>query len=141
MKNLNQWAQHCHKAAKENGWWNQREDMKLLAERFGGPHYLKHQSDLIRDQLTLLQISELTESMEARRNGKYAGTDFVQLDDPNFKENFKEKIKDTWEDEIADTFIRLFDMVGAYEIDIEYFIRAKLQYNATRGEKHGGKAY
>jgi hypothetical protein len=42
--------------------------------------------------------------------------------------------------EIADTFIRLFDLCGFYGIDIDSHVAAKMAYNTTRPPKHG-KAY
>jgi len=44
---------------------------------------------------------------------------------------------DKFREEIADTFIRLCDMVGAYDIDIEKEIMKKHEYNKTRPYKHG----
>jgi len=51
--------------------------------------------------------------------------------------DFKEQVKDTFEDEIADVFIRLGDLVGYLNIDIEKHIKMKMQYNATRPKLHG----
>ena len=53
--------------------------------------------------------------------------------------NFEALVKDSVEDEIADAFIRLFDLCGFYGIDIEAHIKAKMAYNATRPAKHGKK--
>jgi len=53
---------------------------------------------------------------------------------------FEAYIKDTFEDEIADTFIRLFDLCGGLNIDIVYHILRKMEYNATR-ERLNGKNY
>ena len=48
-------------------------------------------------------------------------------------------IRGTVPEEIADAFIRLFDLCGFYGIDIEAHIKAKMAYNATRPAKHGKK--
>jgi NTP pyrophosphatase (non-canonical NTP hydrolase) len=48
-------------------------------------------------------------------------------------------VKDTFEDEIADTVIRLLDLSEGLGIDIEKHIRLKLEYNKTRPHKHGKK--
>ena len=53
---------------------------------------------------------------------------------------FERCIKDTFEDEIADAFLRLMDLCGAMNIDIEKHIRMKAEYNKLRPTKHG-KAY
>ena len=54
-------------------------------------------------------------------------------------EKFEEKFKDKFQDEIADTFIRLLDLCGYLNINIDEWIDAKLEYNRTRGYKHGKK--
>ena len=41
--------------------------------------------------------------------------------------------------EIADVFIRLFDMCGHIGINIEDAIRMKIEYNKGRSHRHGGK--
>jgi len=41
--------------------------------------------------------------------------------------------------EIADTIIRLLDLCGAKDIDIEWHIEQKLKYNSTRERLHGKK--
>ena len=63
----------------------------------------------------MLIVTELSEAMEAHR---------VQD-----KENFKE--------ELADTFIRLFDLCGGLNIDIQEEIEKKSQKNKSRPYKHG----
>ena len=106
---------------------------------------------------TLLQIvSEIVESMEADRSDKKGMlNDFFQdlklanltiddfnLDNSNYrliKNRFETTIKDSFEDEIADTFLRLFDLCGALNIDIESHIKLKLAYNESREYKHGKK--
>lgn len=57
-----------------------------------------------------------------------------------FPAYFREHVKDTVEDEIADAIIRLLDLSGYMGIDIDAHVGAKLAYNATRGTRHG-KAY
>jgi len=66
-------------------------------------------------EMLMLVVTELSEAMEAYR---------VQD-----KENFNE--------EIADTFIRLFDLCGGLKIDIEKEIRKKMTRNKKRPYKHG----
>lgn len=63
----------------------------------------------------MLIVTELAEAMEAHRH----------QDDANFKE------------ELADTFIRLLDLCGGLNIDIEQEIYNKSMHNKTRPYKHG----
>jgi len=66
-------------------------------------------------EMLMLIVSELGEALEAYR---------VQD-----KENFNE--------EIADTFIRLFDLAGGLKIDVEKYIMQKAKINESRPYKHG----
>ena len=63
----------------------------------------------------MLTVAELSEAMEAYRK-----------DD---RENFSE--------EIADTFIRLLDICGSVNIDVEAEIQKKMEVNKQRPHKHG----
>ena len=65
----------------------------------------------------MLVVTELSEAMEAYRHE----------DIKNFKE------------EIADTFIRLCDICGSVNIDIEREIRTKMEVNKKRPYLHGKK--
>lgn len=68
--------------------------------------------------LLMLVVSELGEAIEAHRHGDHEG----------------------FEEEIADTFIRLADLCGGLGIDVERAIMQKMAVNATRPKLHG-KAY
>lgn len=63
----------------------------------------------------MLMVTELAEAMEAHR----------KQDDANFRE------------ELADTFIRLFDFCGGHGIDIAAEIEKKTAKNRNRPYKHG----
>lgn len=103
----------------------------------------------------MMIVSELGEACEADRKNRHA--DFKKFGDtyelemsdfagtfpnrpPAYKTAFEEGIKDTFEDEIADAFLRLMDLCGAMNIDIEKHIRMKAEYNKLRPTKYG-KAY
>ena len=63
----------------------------------------------------MLIVTEIAEAMEAHRVENY--------------DNFRE--------ELADTFIRLFDLCGGLDIDIEKEITKKSKHNKTRPYRHG----
>lgn len=95
----------------------------------------------------MLIVSELGEACEADRKNRHAEMEYYEraMQNPPTPDNFKQAcfeglIKDTFEDEIADTFLRLMDLCGALNIDIEKHIRLKAEYNLSRPPKHG-KAY
>lgn len=90
--------------------------------------------------------SEVSEMFEAYRQGKelkMVDGDKTQLseiaDDETFKKFFENHVKGTVEDEIADSLIRLLDLIGYLDIDIEYHVQQKMRYNALRGHKFGKK--
>lgn len=74
-----------------------------------------------RETGTLLALihSEVSEALEADRKGN--------------ADNFAE--------ELADVCIRIFDLCGLKEIDLESAISKKMEFNKSRTYKHGGKAY
>ena len=94
-------------------------------------------------EMLMLVVSELGEAIEAHRKGKSAKIDdYKFIATAGFDESdetiaFKDNIKDTFEDEIADAIIRLLDMSGGLGIDINFHINAKLNYNRSRPRLHG----
>lgn len=62
----------------------------------------------------MLIVSEISEAMEAHRKNKFAMSkiDFVNdwTNDKDFILHFELSVKDTFEDELADAVIRIFDL-------------------------------
>jgi len=118
--NIQETSREIHENAVNKGFWpaNQNIGEKLM-----------------------LIVSELGEAMEAHRKGKFAYGKFDPIDvsDEVFIKEFEFDIKDTFEDELADTTIRLFDLAYAMGIDIEKHIQLKNRYNKTREYLHGKK--
>lgn len=123
LKNLNDLAKTVYENNKLKGFWDtERETGTIL----------------------MLMVSELAEALEADRKEVYFDKNsdklWAETEDLNiFAKKFEENVKDTFEDEIADTFIRLLDLCGAQNIDIEWHIIQKIKYNTTREKKHGKK--
>lgn len=99
-------------------------------------------------QVLMLIVSELAEALEADRNNRYANIEAyescVNADDifekdreEYIKRSFEINIKNSFEDEIADTLIRILDLCGAINLNIERHVNLKLKYNATREYMHG----
>ena len=99
-------------------------------------------------ELLMLVVSELGEALEADRKNRQANIDAFEdkidvmthhdiSQEQSFIDSFKAHIKDTFQDEIADSIIRLLDLCGYFEIDIDRHINLKLAYNSTRPYKHG----
>ena len=115
----------AHQNAVDAGWWEDEV-------QFGTKIALMH--------------SELSEALEADRAGNRYPTEDVGYvyaieDTGEFRDQFKQHVKDTVFDELADTVIRILDLSGNERIDLETHILAKMRYNKTRGYKHGGKNY
>lgn len=138
------------------------EDMKLPLQL--NDFCKQHHADVLAKGFTekqpiatklMLIVSELSEALEADRRNKHANfiafreailrTDNTIGDivlpplDSSEKSKlaFEAHIKDTFEDEIADAFLRLMDLCGEYNIDIETHIKMKSKYNKLRPAKHG----
>ena len=95
-------------------------------------------------QSAMLIVTELAEAVEADRSAKCACMDWIENAypesedcEPEFCEAFRNKIKDTVEDELADVLIRLLDLTAALDIDIDKHVRLKRRYNKSRPWKHG----
>ena len=193
--NLTELIPRCHEAAQANGWWEPRPNA---------------------GQQLMLVVSELSEALEADRNGKQAGLPAFRAYVAGAEQTgedmtltwpyaFRHYLKDSVADELADAYIRLCDFAAGFGlnaanmaahkagfsliqppvnfgaallqivraidwidltdsangkesrlaqglagieglckqrgIDLATHIDLKLTYNATRGHKHGGKAY
>lgn len=109
----------CHGAAKRAGWWD-------------NPSTNQQNPLCFSNKLALIH-SEISEAMEGDRKG---------LKDDHLPN------RDMREVELADAVIRIFDLAGAYGMDIGGAIAEKMAYNAKRADHkpenraaEGGKAY
>jgi NTP pyrophosphatase (non-canonical NTP hydrolase) len=99
------YIKHAYTNAVDHGFWDVD---KITGKVPGG----------IEEKLGLV-ISELGEAMEANRKGRRSA---VKLEDiecaDDFNTAFKENVKDSLEDELADTCIRIFDLCGKYNVEL-----------------------
>jgi NTP pyrophosphatase (non-canonical NTP hydrolase) len=129
---FNELAEKIHKNAVDHGFYDE--------EKINIPEKL------------MLIVSELGEAMEAYRKEKYANIklfnakrmyvekneDISKIYDQDLWDNdFLTTIKDSFEDEIADTIIRILDLCDYMKIDINKHIELKMKYNENRPYKHG----
>lgn len=97
-------------------------------------------------EVFMLIITELSEALEAHRKGKFSikinnGAYFWTLmdphrkvldpSDPGFKAWFEELIKDGFEDEIADTYIRILDAAGGFGIQLPDVKAPDIEYRSV----------
>lgn len=133
-KTINTLIKLAHEKAKNGGWWDAERNVP---------------------ELLMLIVSELSEGLEALRVNHYANKsitadlyddlvinshdeEFV-LNEEQWKDSFENNVKNTFEDEMADVAIRLFDLCGGLNVDLAKHIDLKMKYNSMRGYKHGKK--
>lgn len=127
--NLNELRDKIHEQAKQSGFYNNPVETGTRL---------------------MLIVSELTEALEADRVKRFTKPDTAFIEKLAeekdymgrclFIDHFEKSLKDTFEDEIADTMIRILDLCGYMGIDIEKHVVLKMRYNSLRPHKHG-KAY
>ena len=118
---INELAKQVHQNAKDHGFFDKEKN--------------------IGEMLCLIH-SEVSEALEADRKDNYCGTINGPVyggDNDGFGHYFEEKIKHTFEDEMADIVIRVMDLCAFKNIDLEAHIKAKMRYNSLREYKHGKK--
>ena len=90
-----------------------------------------HDSTREAPELLCLIHSEVSEVLEEYRNGRGYTEVYYNESKPDKPEGIPI--------ELADIVIRIADMCGAYEIDLDAALRTKLAYNQSRPYRHGGK--
>lgn len=113
--------ERCHGAAKTAGWWKNNDGTPVQANPFAFSVKL------------MLCVSELSEAMEGDRKS---------LMDDHLPHRPMREV------ELADAVIRIFDLAGAYGLDLPGAIAEKMAYNAKRADHKpearqaaGGKQY
>ena len=106
--NLNDLAKQIHENAVAKGFWDEPRNT---------------------GEIFMLIVSELGEALEADRMGRRADTAAIEdavrrgyswEDSPiSFEAHFKQDIKDTFEDEIADAVIRILDWCAFAELTVD----------------------
>jgi NTP pyrophosphatase (non-canonical NTP hydrolase) len=131
---------------KRKGWENEKEIkvtiQDLQNKAFGNAikHGFHHKEQNHAEMLCLIH-SEISEALEADRTNKRADLkrylEIIQKKPESTQWAFQNYVKDTLEDELADAMIRIADMAGYLEIDLETHIREKMKFNENRPFKHG----
>lgn len=107
---LNGLARKCHAMAVSKGWYDTERSFP---------------------ELIALCHSELSEALEAYRDWGHLRVVSTVL---------RGESPEGVPIELADLLIRVLDMCGFYEIDIDAALALKMRYNATRSYRHGNKA-
>lgn len=109
---INGLVKQAHENAVNKGFW---DTYNRVIDELWSKDYVEDIRTAYINQFLILTIGEISESVEGLRKG----------DADNFKE------------ELADVYIRLSDLVGGLEIDIETEIKKKMDKNKTREKMHG----
>jgi NTP pyrophosphatase (non-canonical NTP hydrolase) len=111
----------CHGAAREAGWWKAKDGSDVRENPF-----------CFSNRLALIH-SEVSEAMEGDRKN---------LQDDKLPHRAMREV------ELADAIIRIFDLAGAYGMDIGGALVEKMAFNAIRHDHKkenrdaaGGKTY
>lgn len=122
IEGLNNLAKKIHEGNKKKGFYDE---------------------DRNTGEILCLIHSEISEALEADRADRYCNSDMITLNgwkqDHNFLMEYRDKVKGTFEEEMADAVIRLLDTCAYKGIDLEAHLKAKIRYNSTRKYKHGKK--
>lgn len=153
-KTVGQLIKEIHETATNKGFWENMESVlsKMNVDTYGESYrFTDNEIKQVRKafimQKLMLIVSELGEAIESDRKSRSANWEEFesQLQDhrrenirelEGFKLAFEGNIKDTFEDEIADVIIRIFDLCGKMDIDIMKHINYKMKYNKNRSKLH-----
>lgn len=113
LEALKPYVAKCHDLAKENGWWDD----------FPGHSSGRLSSDYVDTKIDLVACegAEFVEAMRTDRTANYTMYMMGREHDP--RGAFKQNIKDTLQDELADIAIRIMDLMGHFQDDIKTHIR------------------
>ena len=118
---LNKFCKEANDRASEKGFWDDMDiSLQVIDSNTKSNDIISAVKDAFIAQKVALIMSECGESLDAMR-----------------EDNYGLEKKDSFEDELADVFIRLADLCGEMKIDIEKQITWKMNYNADREAKHG----
>ena len=117
--------QVIHQNAVDHGWYD-----GVTPETIG--------PDFIPSKLALVH-SEVTEALEAFRNNNMTPHLVKNEDGSTHLAHFSMPGEGAFDEELADAVIRIFDLAGFLDIDLETAIHMKHEYNKTRPHCHGGK--
>ena len=128
---LNELAKEINTGVRGKGFWDSmHQSIEHLDDRVNEYDQLpksivKATKDAFISQKIGLIMSECGEALEAMRKPEYEAN------------GYGIGVKDSFADEIADTIIRLLDLCGELNINIDAQIQWKMDYNNGRSEKHG----
>lgn len=110
---------------KSRGFWDATINIPIKMKELGfTEEEITAVNKAFRAQKLMLVVSELAEALEADR-----------------KDLMDDKLPEYpgFDVELADAQIRIMDMAGGYDIDLDKLVKEKLIYNSSRPFMHGKK--
>ena len=106
---------------KRNGFWYSmgKKELLSMAKKAYGIAYQHGFHDTRHSNMhwLMLCVSEIGEMVDADRRGRRAKPSNVRTCDPGFYSSFERYVKNTFEDEMADVFIRILDFASAINVE------------------------
>ena len=88
----------------------------------------------------MLIVRELAEALEADRRADFANLEaYERAVKEGDQDAYLNHISGTFEEEIADSFIQLLSFCGSLKIDIDFFMKMKIEFNQNRPFLHNKK--
>jgi NTP pyrophosphatase (non-canonical NTP hydrolase) len=119
---ISELSKQIHENARNKGFWDKERNL---------------------GEMLMLIVSEVSEAMEADRKNHFFEGDIEMVNKSESKSHFEvvftNYLKGTFEDELADVCIRIFDLAYSKGINLEAHIQAKMRYNESRPHMHGKK--
>ena len=124
--NLTKLSKEINKNVRNKGFWNNMDfAIQMTQNQVRVIGLDKHVKDAFISQKLALVHTEISEAMEATRIDGYENN------------GYGINIKDSFADELADSIIRILDICGELNIDIQEQIDWKLDKNKSREYMHG----
>ena len=144
IHSLNALATSIHRVAREKGWWRDCADHT--------PNSFDPTMRNLPETLALIH-SEVSEALEDHRDGLAFNHLYFYNNQTRTKHTVEEALEkfgdlisasEHWKPcgvaiELVDAQIRIFDLFGAYDTDVDLFMSLKRRYNEHRAYRHGGK--
>ena len=125
MNTLKELAKEAHQVARSKGWYDK-------------PRTANYRLDKIKEEADEAQAA--FDAGNAVALGQYEKRGIIDALAAGNTQPFEARVKDglaAFGDELADIVIRTLDTAEFYGIDIDWHVRAKMEYNKTRPYLHG----
>jgi len=141
MNTIKELQEDIHSTNVEKGFWDNNEKLSSIEDE----DFRNAVKQAFRGQRLALVTSEISEALESIRKkdvkliSNSVKSVIENAEGEYFVKTFIDFVKDSYQDELADSVIRLLDIAGGEGIDLEWHILQKLRYNKTRAKMHGKK--